>query len=307
MKAKPRASGVTVVATIAAILALVPAASHQRLEAADAGLAEVKVLYANASYEEAIQQLNAIHSEEDAVQVDQYLALCLLALGRPDEAERSLEHIVARQPLYVLNEDDASPKFVDLFRQVRSRALPAAALAAYTQGRASFDAKQFADAAAQFKQVIAIADDRDVGASLVDLKRLGEGFLALSEATLTQAGVTAPAPAAATVAPESDQRDRTYSAADDGVVPPGDISTQLPRWVPPDRASAQRTIRGAIAVLIDEHGTVESVSVAEPLTPFYDHELLTSARQWKFRPATKDGKPVRYRKMIEVVLRPATE
>ena len=74
----------TVVAAM--VVLLVTAASGGGAQAADGDLAEAKSLYANASYEEAIQRLNAIHDPEHANQVDQYLALCLLALGRSSDA-----------------------------------------------------------------------------------------------------------------------------------------------------------------------------------------------------------------------------
>jgi outer membrane biosynthesis protein TonB len=32
----------------------------------------------------------------------------------------------------------------------------------------------------------------------------------------------------------------------------------------------------------------------------YDAQLLKAARDWRYQPATLDGKPVRYRKMIQI-------
>src|SRR5579862_5144651 len=90
---------------------------------AAADLGEAKALYANASYDEAIQELNDIHNSSQANQVDQYLALCLLALGRTSEAEKPIEQILTREPLYVMNQVETSPKLLDLFNQVRKRVL----------------------------------------------------------------------------------------------------------------------------------------------------------------------------------------
>ena len=39
-------------------------------------------------------------------------------------------------------------------------------------------------------------------------------------------------------------------------------------------------------------------------TRAYDPELLEMAKSWKFKPATKDGVPVRYRTTVEVRLGP---
>jgi tetratricopeptide (TPR) repeat protein len=297
----------------AAIAALMGAPSAGPFQPAGADLAEAKALYANASYEEAIQQLNTIHNPEEANQVDHYLALCLLALGRSSEAEQRLEQIVGRQPLYVLSEAETSPKLLDLFHEVRRRALPAAALDVYTQGQADFDAKRFAAAAGHFKEVVDIADDPDAGASLATLKQLGEGFLVLSRAALTPPPAPAPAPVPAVPAqpaastalpPQGDQPDRIYTSADAGVALPSAIGRQLPRWAPADHALARRAFQGTLAVVIDERGAVESATLPTPVTPVYDRALLAAAKQWTFHPATKDGKPVKYRMTIEIVLRP---
>ena len=300
-------TAVVAVATLVSVFRAAPTAA--------ADLVEAKALYGNASYDDAIQELNAIHNPGQANEVDQYLALCLLALGRTSDAERPLEEILARDPLYVMSQTDTSPKLLDLFHQVRRRVLPAAAFDAYTRGRADYDAKQYKAAVDDFKQLIAISKDPEAGDSVGALKQLGDGFLVLSEAALAPAP---PAPAAAPAAMPAaaadsatvpraplDDPDRVYTAADSGVVPPKAIDRRLPPWEPTDRALAQRQFRGALAVVVDERGAVESASVPASVTPDYDRALLAAAKQWKFRSATKDGKPVKYLAMIEVLLQPA--
>jgi hypothetical protein len=317
------------------------AVGQSRVQATPAELANAKALYASASYEEALQQLSAIKDGDDADQVDQYRALCLLALGRVREAEQPLEQIIVRRPLYVISEGDASPKLVDLFRQVRKRALPVAARELYGKARASYDAKQYANAAAQFKQLIAVLDDKeaaDLDWSVADLKPLGEGFLKLAEAGLTSAtpespiaapapppAAAAPAPAAAAPAspaaaapaspaaaaaaapPSEPQLAKIYTVADRDVVPPVDLDRRLPLWVPRTDALKRGSFRGTLAIVIDEHGTVENVTLPEPVTPSYDRDLLMTAKRWKFRPATKDGHPVKYQEVIGITLRPPSE
>ena len=282
--------------------------------AAAADLDDAKALYGNASYDEAIQKLNAIHNPAEANEVDQYLALCLLALGRTDDAERPLEEILAREPLYVMDQADTSPKLLDLFHQVRRRVLPAAALEAYSQGRADYDAKRFSAAVDQFKRLIEISSDPEAGDSVAPLKQLGDGFLVLSKAALAPVAPAAaavpppsvPAPASAAAAvPEREDPDRIYSAADAGVVPPKPINRELPTWDPTDSSLARRELRGALALVIDEHGAVVSARLPVPVTPEYDTALLEAAKQWKFHSATKDGKPVKYLTMLEVLLQPA--
>ena len=60
--------------------------------------------------------------------------------------------------------------------------------------------------------------------------------------------------------------------------------------------------RGVIEVLIDEKGQVVEARLRSPVHPLYDSRLLAAARHWQYRPATRDGAPVRFRKVIEVQL-----
>ena len=95
-------------------------------------LASAKSLYESASYEAALSEFSAIHTSELADTVDTYKALCLLGLGRTRDAEQALELVVTRRPMLVLNDAEYSPRVVALFRDVRKKALPAAAQQLYT-------------------------------------------------------------------------------------------------------------------------------------------------------------------------------
>ena len=79
-------------ATIAAALFALAVA----VSADAATFASAKTLYAAAAYEEALSELANADDGTDVDQIEQYRALCLIALGRTDEAARSLEQIVTR-------------------------------------------------------------------------------------------------------------------------------------------------------------------------------------------------------------------
>jgi TonB family protein len=279
-------------------------------------MATAKSLYASASYEEALAQLNSIDRVDDAEQVEQYKALCLLALGRSGDAEHALERIVTIRPLFRMEGSDVSPKLVSMFQDVRRRMLPTAARELYTKAKGSFEAKKYPEASEQFKQLLSVVNDaKDTGdgAALSDLKELGEGFLRLTEAQLAAAAAAAarPAPAAApeaaaatavAVAPSVAQT--IFTLSDKDVTAPVAISAPFPRWSPASAQLASQTFKGVLEVVIDQQGGIESAALREPISPQYDPALLEAAKRWKFRPATKDGKPVRFMKMVEVVLRP---
>jgi TonB family protein len=58
--------------------------------------------------------------------------------------------------------------------------------------------------------------------------------------------------------------------------------------------------RGAVEIVIDELGRVAFVAIRSPVHPMFDAELLSAAREWRYQAATMSGKPVKYRKMIQI-------
>jgi hypothetical protein len=55
-------------------------------------------------------------------------------------------------------------------------------------------------------------------------------------------------------------------------------------------------------LLIDRSGAVVSATMATATRPAYDQLLLRSAREWKFQPALKQGRPVKYLKILDIHL-----
>ncbi len=58
--------------------------------------------------------------------------------------------------------------------------------------------------------------------------------------------------------------------------------------------------RGILEVIIDEQGRVISLTLRMSIHPVYDTMLVGAAREWRYKPATLNGAPVRFRKMIQV-------
>jgi TonB family protein len=291
------------------------------LLAAEQSLASVKALFASASYEEALAALTGLEGSEATELVEQYRALCLLGLGRTADAERSLERIVVSKPLYVMPAAEVSPRLITIFQTVRKRTLPVAARTLYSSAKASYDAKDFTKASTQFEDLLKVLADRDAAAdsALGELRQLADGFLSLSKAQLA-AATPAPAPeptpvtpappaappAAVATAATAKEPDRIYTAAEENVSAPRDIEVALPRWTPTGQM-ARMLFQGVLEIVINESGTVDSATIVEKVAPLYDDDLLAAARNWRFRPATVNGKPVKYRKQVRVVLRPLAQ
>jgi hypothetical protein len=128
-----------IVAVVFAGLGLTMAAAPAR-----ADLTTARELYANASYEEALKELAGLEATVETEQVEQVRALCLLALGRTEDAERSLRLIVTKKPLYQLPASEVPPRLVAMFEAVRKEALPAV-FDGYDVDRVQYDLACFGD------------------------------------------------------------------------------------------------------------------------------------------------------------------
>jgi len=264
-------------------------------------------LYASARYDEALAVLNDLRPADtgtavaDRKSIEQYRSLCLLALGRGSEAESAIAAVVTADPSYLPGEVEASPRVRAAFSDVRKRLLPDIANSRYGEAKALFDRKDYANAVPQFRQVIALLDDPDMGGKLLDLRTLVNGFLDLSVAATAPPPEppkpTVAAPPPPPVAPQPDVT-KVYSMGDKEVSAPVVIRQNMPQLTPAMKQQAKE--RGIVEVVIDEQGRVTTVTVRESVHPMFDSELLNVARDWRYTPATYFGKPVRYRKMIQI-------
>ena len=273
--------------------------------------------YAAASYEDAMATLARVEetTPDVARQVQQYRVFCLFALGRTAEAESSAERLIRAQPLADL--DDASPQIEAMFQKVRKRLLPSLIRAEYRSARSALDEKNFPESEPHLiKARTLLAAAREAGAwddALADLGLLVDGFIELGRGAAKTTPAEAPpqpiAPVAA--AEEGDSRPHAevpatpaiYSIGDEDVIPPVPIDQRLPT-VPKDLLLILRGARptGLLDLLIDPTGAVQAAAMRRPVSPGYDRLLLSASRGWKYRPATKNGAPVTFRKLILVTI-----
>jgi TonB family protein len=58
---------------------------------------------------------------------------------------------------------------------------------------------------------------------------------------------------------------------------------------------------GMLDLVIDESGRVVDATVRQSMNSAIDALVVRAARNWKYRPAMKDGEPVRYAKTLLLV------
>jgi TonB family protein len=251
---------------------------------------DFKQLYAAAEYEQALVVLAPLKTAE----AFQYKALCLLALGRQDEADAATEDLVSTAPTFVPSPAETPPRFVDLVASVRRELLPVIARRYFAEGRDRFAAKKPEEAIARFSLVLTLAADPafEDATAAQDLTTLAQGFIDLAKAT---AAATAPVEVAAAAEPVRPP-------------PPAATPPQVTQAVPLEQnvPSVPSEVVGRIgpatvvAVVIDATGKVTDVSVRQSSHPLYDRLVLQAARDWRYEPATINGVPVPSERLVTI-------
>jgi TonB family protein len=318
--------------TIACVAAMQWASAQEPDQVLSASQVDrVRQLYESAAYEEALEAIKGITAMPAApasgvAVLQRYRALCLLALDRSSEAERAVEAILTQDPSYSPSANDTSPRFVALLDRTRSRVLPVLAQKSYEDAKRDFDDRRLQEAATGFARVIALLEHPSIDSSTPasrDLRTLATGFLQLSRPPAPSAvsqettGSVPETPALETVsAPTTiDQGDRSlarpaaslahgriYSADDLEVTPPETVRQDLPNWNNVGTARFPGRFQGQLDIVIDETGSVESATLVKSIFPAYNALAIAGARDWKYKPATRDGVPVKFRKPVLITL-----
>jgi hypothetical protein len=58
---------------------------------------------------------------------------------------------------------------------------------------------------------------------------------------------------------------------------------------------------GYFEILVNERGLVDQVKLVSA-THYHDRMLVSAAKAWKFRPALLEGRPVKYRTLIPIMV-----
>jgi TonB family protein len=263
-----------------------------------ARLGEARELYSSAEYDRALAALEGIDST--TVAPDQardralYQALCLLALNRKPEAESRIEEVVLAMPLF-RPDGDMPPRLRALVDEVRGRMRPALVQQHYRSGKDLFDVGNYADALREFTLVLQLAEDGSNTAQasvLADITTLAAGFRDLSRARSSAS--PGPVPVSGSK-PDGD--------GDSTIVPPVTIRQNMPAWPEALRSRAEQhpgVFSGALDIVVGQSGDVKAVTLVKSVHPLYDALLLSAAKQWRYKPATRAGNPVEFVKRIAV-------
>jgi tetratricopeptide (TPR) repeat protein len=310
---------------VAVMLAAVLIGTAVKAAAGDR-LAEALRLYDDAMYTGALEVLDQIAIEQPSPDVHQYRALCFIALGRSDAAERAMSDIVAADPFFALDAEAASPRVAAQFAAVRRRLLPPLIRRGFADATARYREGATAQARQQFDRVLKLLDDPALqnDQALSDLALVAGAFVELTRAQTPPppiapiarsivaaplppslaAAAADPAPAVAPTAVVSPAPMRVTASEPVAFEPAVAVVRPLPKWMPPDARAALRKYSGTIAVEVDARGHVVAAASKRIIHPAYDPMVLAAAREWVFRPARQNGRPVKSEVTVEIELLP---
>ena len=207
-------------------------------------------------------------------------AASLLEQGQHELASMAFDSLVMSNPTYEPKTSDLSPEALAAFRSSQRQLLPGIAQSTYSRAKAALDGGDFDRALSLARDAMTLIDRRvaDIPAQLRDDVQ----------------DLIARATAAA-----ADANEIVYTEADVDVIPPRQLTTQMPVTgpvgVPPNRV-------GWLEMIIGRDGSVEKVKLHTPLNRHHERMIVSPAKAWRYRPATRAGRPVRYRIMVKVNL-----
>lgn len=205
----------------------------------------------------------------------------LLASERAEDAQRAFDAIILANPLYQLDAARSTPEAVAALEASRRDILPALARRDYMNARTALDAGDYDRALSEGGRIATMLADYDRDAAFAGLHSAVQQLLARAAAMKAR------------------EDERIYTEADQGVTPPAPLSRQLPAALPFGITS--QTV-GTLEMLISREGEVETVKLHTPLNRYHERMIVSAAKAWRYRPASKDGRPVRFRLITTINL-----
>jgi tetratricopeptide (TPR) repeat protein len=292
---------------LAALLAVAATAFAQE------PLTKAKALYDAANYEEALTVLEPVQAPE----AQQYKALCMLALGRAQDASGAVEQLITSVPTFEPSADDVPPRFVSLVSETKKKLLPGIARKAFNEAREEFKNGDRDEALKKFDLVVTLASTAGFKetSDAEDLRTLASGFAELARASAERveplaaadaspaaapspATGSAAAPQASTASPATPQPEPVQPAE---VTQPVAIRQTIPPV--PSGVSGMGRPTASVRIQIGMDGRVVDASMQQTSHPLYDRLVLQAARDWLYTPAMLNGRPVPSEKVVTIQLR----
>jgi hypothetical protein len=296
---------------VAAVCILMALSLRASAAGPDPELDRAQLLYESAEYIEALQELDVYERGDRTLEQKQtarwYRALCLIALERTDDAQRTLQDFVKADPTASPGQD-VPPRISAMLLGVRQQIAPGLVRDAYARAQASVRSGQQTEALDLLTTVLTLIDDQSLRLSadpaFVSLRADAENLQARASAQVP-AVAPPPAPPTTTSSATTGGAATAGSAAATAAAPPPrkapfvfpPVRPYVPAravWQPfPPLAPGAYVSGGELAIEVGVNGSVTSARVTVSISPAYDELLVrTALTEWIFMPAMRDGGPV---------------
>jgi len=179
---------------------------------------------------------------------------------------------------------EVSPRLQELFAAVRSRVQPDLARDHYLNGKSLFERREYEAGLKELTLATQLTKDSQgvTMPGLSDLETLAVGFRDLAERAVAALAARS---ATASVAPK--------------LVPPSVLYQELPPW-PRELVVRPGQMTGKLDIVVSATGEVGSITLVKGIHPVYDTMLIAAAKRWRYKPATRDGKPAAFVRQLTV-------
>jgi hypothetical protein len=143
----------------------------------------------------------------------------------------------------------------------------------YNRARAALEQDNYEQALSDAHRADTLLDSLDVGVAPGELRDRINQLVARADAIRAR------------------EEARVYTIADADVTPPVAVGRQLPSATP---ASLAGTKIGTLEMVISRDGQVETLKLRTPLNRFHERMIVSAAKAWRYRPALKNGRPVKF-------------
>ncbi len=207
-------------------------------------------------------------------------ASALFNEGKTADAGIVLDLVVLTAPLYEPTDGDLSAEGSAAFRASQQQLLPNIAARELDRATAALNAGDV-DRALTLSAGVTTMLDRFDPDSTSPLRAKLQQLLRRTDAARTAAENT------------------VYGGADADVTPPHPLSRQFPEdapsGVPPARV-------GTLELIVGKAGDVEFVKLHTPLNRYHERMIVSAVKAWRYSPALRAGKPVRFRLTVTINL-----
>jgi hypothetical protein len=207
-------------------------------------------------------------------------AAALIADGQAHEASMVFDGLVLANPLYEPKGQDLTPEALAAFRASRKLLLPVIALRDYDRAKNALSTGDPERALLLGNQVTAILDRIETEPTPNLRRNVQELVDKAASAKLSMEEVV-------------------YSRAGAGIVLPRLLSRGFPATTP---AGVPANRVGTVELIVGRLGDVEFVKLYTPLNRYHERMIVSAVKAWRFQPATKDGRPIRFRLTMTINL-----